>query len=149
MMELVAKYVSVVFASSLKFFGGPISAFLLQLSWVESVLLSATGMMVGVITTTLIGKQIQAMIENKRKKPKKRFSKSSRLAVNVWQRFGVIGIAAFTPVLFTPIGGALLVVAFRIPRRLAFFWMLVSALVWGVIVSYVIYKLSFIQDLIQ
>lgn len=149
MTAILAKYLSVLFASSLKFFGGPITAFLLKLSWLESVLLSATGMMVGVIVTTLIGKEIQVFFQKRRKKPKKRFTKSSRLAVNVWQRFGVIGIAALTPVLFTPIGGAILIVAFRIPRQIAFFWMLISALLWGVIVSYVIYKLSFIQELIR
>jgi hypothetical protein len=102
-----------------------------------------------VIVTTLIGKQIQKLFQRGRKTPKKRFSRSSRLAVRVWTKFGIIGIAALTPVLFTPVGGAILVVAFRVPRQIAFFWMLVSALIWGMIVSYVIYKLTFIQDLIR
>lgn len=143
------KYASVLFASSLKFFGGPITAFLLKLSWVESVLLSACGMMAGVMVTTFVGKEIQSFFQQRRKSPKRKFSKSSRLAVRVWRQFGVIGIALLTPVLFTPIGGAILIVAFRIPRQIAFFWMLVSALVWGVIVSYLIYTLTFIQDLIR
>lgn len=143
---LILKYLSVITAAALKFFAGPITGMALGLNWYESALCSALGMMLSVLVTTYVGKGIQSLINQRRQTPPRRFNKSSRLAVRIWKRFGIIGIAILTPLLFTPIGGTIIAVAFRVPRQAIFFWMLVSGLSLGVTISYLVYKLSFIPE---
>lgn len=143
---LFIKYLSVVLAAGLKFFAGPITGLALGLNWYETALCSVVGMMVSVIATTYIGKGIQVLVRRWRKKPPRRFSKSSRRAVRIWQRFGIVGIAILTPLLFTPIGGAAIAVAFRVQRQTIFFWMLVSGLSMSFILSYLLYRISFLQE---
>lgn len=140
------KYFSVALAASLKFIAGPLTGLALGLTWYETAFCSAFGMMVSVLITTYIGKGIQALIARWRKIPPRRFSKSSRLAVRIWKRFGIIGIALLTPLLFTPIGGAAIAVAFRVQRQAIFFWMLLSGISVGLALSYMVFRLSFIED---
>jgi uncharacterized membrane protein len=139
------KYLSVVLAAALKFFAGPITGLALGLTWYETALCSAVGMMLAVMATTYIGKGIQTLIQRWRKVPPRRFSKSSRRAVRIWKRFGIIGIAILTPLLFTPIGGTIIAVAFRVQRQSIFFWMLMSGLCVGSILSYIVYSLKFAE----
>jgi uncharacterized membrane protein len=143
---LVIKYFSVAMAAALKFFAGPITGLALGLTWYETALCSALGMMVSVVLTTYIGKGIQALMARWRKASPRKFSKSSRLAVRIWQRFGIIGIALLTPLLFTPIGGTILALALRVQRQAIFFWMLVSGVSVGLVISYLLYRLSFVQE---
>ena len=143
---LLFKYLSVIFSASLKFVAGPLTALALGLTWYEAALCSAAGMMVSVWLFTYVGKGIQAVIKRWRKTPPRRFTKSSRMAVRIWRRFGIIGIAVLTPLLFTPIGGTIIAVAFRVPRRDIFLWMAISGLSVGAIISFAMYKLYFLKD---
>lgn len=149
MKSLLLKYLSVALASTLKFFGGPITGVILKVGWLETAVFSAIGMMFSVVILTYAGKGFQELIKKYRKTPPKRFSKSNRMAVKVWKKFGIIGIAFLTPPLFTPLFGPLLAVAFRVPRNSIFLWMTISAIVWGLLVSYVAHKMTFIQELIR
>ncbi len=149
MKSEILKYLSVAFASALKFFGGPITGVVLQLNWVETAIASATGMMMMVVTLTFLGKWVQGLLSNYRKKPSKKFTKSNRMAIKVWKRFGIIGIAFLTPPLFTPIFGPLLAVAFKVPRNSIFMWMSLSAIIWGFGISFLAHKMTFIQNFIK
>lgn len=143
------KYLSVALASTLKFFGGPITGVILKLTWLETAFCSAVGMMFTVFLLTFAGKGVQVLIQKYRKSPPKKFSWTNRVAVNIWRKFGIIGIAFLTPPLFTPIFGPLLAVAFRVPRTSIFLWMGISAVVWGLAISYLAHKVTFIQDWIR
>jgi uncharacterized membrane protein len=149
MKALFVKYLSVALASTLKFFGGPITGVILKLNWLETALCSAVGMMLSVVLLTYAGKGVQQLVKQYKKTPPKRFSKSNRMAIRIWKKFGIIGIAFLTPPLFTPLFGPLLAVAFRVPRTSIFLWMSISAVVWGLAVSYVAHKLTFIQQWIR
>ena len=149
MKTLFLKYLSVALASMLKFFGGPITGVILKLSWLETAFSSAFGMMVSVVVLTFAGKGVQALVKKHRKTPSKRFSRTNRLAVRIWKKFGIIGIAFLTPPLFTPLFGPLLAVAFRVPRTSIFLWMSISAIVWGLAISYLAHKMTFIQEWIR
>lgn len=149
MEAIFLKYISVALASTLKFFGGPITGVLLNLTWIETALCSIAGMMFSVLIVTYVGKIIQTLIKKYRTKTPKRFSKTNRMAVKIWKKFGIIGIALLTPPLFTPIFGTALAVAFRVPRGAIFLWMSLSALGWGLFVSYVAHKMTFIQEWIK
>ncbi|GAB3177315.1 hypothetical protein [Telluribacter humicola] len=139
------KYASVALASALKFLGGPLTGVALGLHWLETALCTLIGMMFSVVVVTYVGTAIQLLLKRWRKKPSRRFSSSSRMAVRVWKRFGIIGIAIMTPLLFTPIGGTIIAVAFRVPRPSIFLWMFISGSAWAVIFSYLTYRLVFYQ----
>ncbi len=149
MKSLLLKYLSVALASTLKFFGGPITGVILHVGWLETALFSALGMMFSVVILTYAGNGFQQLLQKRRKSPPKKFSKTNRIAVKVWKKFGIIGIAFLTPPLFTPLFGPLLAVAFRVPRNSIFLWMTISAIVWGLAVSYIAHKMTFIQEWIR
>lgn len=144
MKEVWFKYVSVALAAALKFFAGPITGLAIGLTWYETALCSAAGMMLAVVVTTYVGKGVQVLIKRWRKTPPRRFTKTSRTAVRIWKRFGIVGIAVLTPLLFTPIGGTIIAVAFRVHRQSIFFWMLMSGLSIGTVISYLVYRLTFV-----
>jgi uncharacterized membrane protein len=143
------KYLSVALASTLKFFGGPIAGVVLKLTWIETAICSAIGMMFSVLVLTYVGGAIQDFIKKRRKTPPKKFSRTNRIAVNIWKRFGIIGIAFLTPPLFTPLFGPILAVAFKVPRPAIFLWMSASAIIWGLAISYIAHKMTFVQDWIK
>ncbi|MCF0043498.1 hypothetical protein [Dyadobacter fanqingshengii] len=143
------KYLSVALASTLKFFGGPIAGVVLKLTWIETAICSAIGMMFSVLILTYVGGAIQGFIKKRRKTPPKKFSRTNRIAVNIWKRFGIIGIAFLTPPLFTPLFGPILAVAFKVPRPAIFLWMSISAIVWGLAISYIAHKMTFVQEWIK
>jgi hypothetical protein len=143
------KYLSVALASTLKFFGGPITGVILKLTWIETAICSAIGMMFTVLVLTYIGGGIQGFIKKRRKSKPKKFTRTNRIAVNIWKRFGIVGIAFLTPPLFTPLFGPILAVAFRVPKHSIFMWMSLSAIVWGLGISYIAHKVTFIQDWIK
>lgn len=149
MKTIFLKYLSVALASTLKFFGGPITGVILKLTWIETAICSAIGMMFTVFVLTYIGSGIRALIQKRRKSKPKRFTRINRIAVNIWKRFGIIGIAFLTPPLFTPLFGPILAVAFRVPKTSIFMWMSLSAIIWGLGISYIAHKIHFIQDWIK
>ncbi|MCF2445744.1 hypothetical protein L0657_17415 [Dyadobacter sp. CY345] len=149
MKAIFLKYISVALASTLKFFGGPITGVILNLTWIETALCSIAGMLFSVAVVTFVGKGIQSLMKKYRKSTPKRFSKTNRMAVRIWKKFGIIGIALLTPPLFTPIFGTALAVAFRVPRGSIFLWMTLSALGWGFFISYIAHKMTFIQEWIK
>jgi uncharacterized membrane protein len=139
----VAKYLSVVFASMIKFFGGPLTGLALKITWFETAICSVVGMMITVALITFFGDYIQRfftrLFQRGEPKKKKKFTRSNRLAVRVRRKFGLIGISFLTPILFSPIGGAILALAFRYHKRDILLNMLLSACVWGVIQSLFLY----------
>ncbi|WP_026629632.1 hypothetical protein [Dyadobacter alkalitolerans] len=149
MKTTLLKYLSVALASTLKFFGGPIAGVVLKLTWLETAICSAIGMMFSVFVLTYVGGAIQNFIKQRRKTPPKKFSRTNRIAVNIWKRFGIIGIAFLTPPLFTPLFGPILAVAFKAPRPAIFLWMSASAIIWGLAISYIAHKMTFVQEWIK
>lgn len=136
----LAKYLSVLVASMLKFIGGPVTGVALGLTWVETWLSTVAGMMASVVLVTYAGAALRALVNRFRKTTSRRFSPRTRLAVRVWKRAGMMGIAFLTPLLLTPIGGTVLAVSFKVNRSLIFSYMLISALFWGIIFTLAMYQ---------
>ncbi|WP_229311493.1 hypothetical protein [Larkinella rosea] len=125
----------------LKFVGGPITGIALGLNWTETWLSTVAGMMASVVLVSYAGAGLQALWARFRKSTPKRFSSRTRLAVKVWKRAGMAGIAFLTPLILTPIGGTILAVSFKVNRSLIFSYMLISALFWGIVFTLAIYEL--------
>ena len=148
----LAKYLTVFLSSMFKFIFGPVSGIaIFDLSVVETVLFTTLGMMVSVFLFTYAGSAVRNWYK-KRYPSKRKFSKSNRRFVKVWQRFGVPGISFLTPLIFTPIGGALLASAVGAPKKQVYFYMLISALTWSFFLSLgirFIFPEEFVQSLVD
>ena len=136
------KYFTVIALTALKFFNGPIAGIVMDLTWYETAICSIIGMMLMVTVMSFLGKQVQVWINNYRKTKPKLFSKRSRFAVRIWLKLGIWGIACFTPLFFTPIGGTLIALSFKVPIPKILFSMLVFAVFWGVILTFAIFQVS-------
>lgn len=134
---MTAQLLAVALASTLKFIGGPITGVALGLPWWQTGLASAAGMMGTVIACSLFGDAARALWV-RRRGPPRLFSKRTRRAVKIWRRAGVLGVAFLTPVLFSPIGGALIATSFRPKKRRLWPAMALSAVSWGLLMSFVV-----------
>jgi uncharacterized membrane protein len=135
-----AKYISVVLASMVKFVAGPVTGVALGLEWWETTICTVVGMMLSVVIFLFLGTAIQHLISRYRKQKPPLFSKRTRLAVRVWKKSGMTGIAFLTPLLFTPIGGTLIAVSFKVPRLTVLAQMLLWGVILGVIITLVVYE---------
>jgi hypothetical protein len=135
-------------ASMIKFFGGPIAGFITGLPIGKTIFLSAGGMMLAVIITIAFAKTIKAYLDRHQKTKKRIFTKRARFSVKIWQKLGLFGIAILTPPLFTPIGGTLMALSFKVNIFKLIGYMIISSLFWGYLVSWGIYKLTFISELL-
>jgi uncharacterized membrane protein len=140
-VEEILKYLSVYLVSMVKFFGGPVAGSSLGLSYVETVLFTVAGMMTSVVIFSIIGRAFSKwMSKRRREKQKPVFSKKNRRIVQIWQRFGVIGIAFLTPIFLTPILGTVVAALFGAPKKYIFIHMLWSAVLWGVVQTLFVYE---------
>jgi len=152
-MDPVSEYIAVALASTFKFVGGPLAGIAMGLSWLETAVCSTAGMMLTVFLITYGSsllkrfssfgwfQRLTAFFRNPgtfaglkkifRKKPRKLFSKTTRLAVSVKSRLGLWGVAFLTPFLFTPVLGTFIALSFRFPRREIVQKMLVCGLLAG------------------
>jgi uncharacterized membrane protein len=141
-------YFAVMAASSIKFVAGPLTGFGLGLSMLETIVCTWIGMMFTVTVMLTIGRFLVQQIARFRDQKPKLFSGRVRYAVSIWQRFGIKGIAVMTPLLFTPIGGSLLALSFKVPTPRVLFFMAISGIFWSVIFTVMFYQLTFIRDLL-
>lgn len=145
MISLLLKYLTVYLSSTVKFAAGPIAGLATGLSWLETSLFTAMGMMTTVLLFTLLGKPMRSLLQRTIWKRRKRFSRRNRQFVRIWKRWGIPGVSFLTPLIFSPIGGALLVNAFGGAKKDIIFYMLVSAVFWGFAISGIFYS---IKDLV-
>ncbi len=134
---MTARLFAVALASSIKFIGGPITGMALEVPWWQTGLASAAGMMTTVMVVSLFGDAVRALLLRVRG-PQRLFSRRTRRAVTLWRRGGVLGVSFLTPVLFSPIGGALLAASFRPRKRRLWPAMALSAVCWGLLLSFVV-----------
>jgi hypothetical protein len=142
-------YFAVMFATALKFIAGPITGFSLGLAWYETVLFTWLGAMSTVTIIVSVGQFILTSIASLRKSKPLLFSKRVRYAVQIWQKFGIKGIAALTPLIFTPIGGSFLALSFKVPLPRILIFMAISSILWALLYTGLIYQLTFLRAWIQ
>jgi hypothetical protein len=96
-------------------------------------------MMTVVILFAFFGDFMRTKVLDRFFPKRKRFSVRNRKIVGIWKKYGLLGVAALTPVLLTPIGGALLAVSVGTPRNKLILFMFVSAAIWSTVFSVSIY----------
>jgi len=136
MTEELIKYLSVFFLSMFKFVAGPALGAVYGFSFLEKTVITVLGMMTSVIIVSLIGKRIRTWMQKKHKKrSKKRFTKRNRRIVHLWRHYGEFGVSFFTPLIFSPVIGTLLVMILGGKRKKVIVYMFVSALFWALAIS--------------
>jgi hypothetical protein len=136
----LSKYISVALASSLKFVGGPLAGLAWNLPWLETALCSIVGAMLTILLTASIGQKILVWWQGRQKVKPNRFSKRTRMAIRIYRRFGIVGIACLTPIFFTPIGGTLIAISFKIPLSKILLNMLIFCVLWGFSITWAVYQ---------
>lgn len=137
-MEIL-KIAAVYFWSMFKFFLGPITGYASGLNLFETIIATVAGSMTTVLLLTFFGDWIREKILNRFTKNKKKFSSRNRKVITFWRKYGLIGVAALMPMLFTPPGATLIAVSFGTPKDKIIISMFLSAAFWAVVISVVIY----------
>ena len=114
-----------------KFIGGPAFGAAYDLNLIGIVVMTVLGMMTTVIVISFFGIRLRNWIQKKYKYKRKTFSKRNRRIVKIWRGYGEFGVSFFTPVLFSPIIGTLLVTALGGKRNRVLTYMLISAIFWA------------------
>ncbi len=131
-MELaLEKYVVIFVGSMLKFIIGPVTGATTGLSVLETALFTMAGMMTTVLALTFLGKDVRQWLISKMGARRKLFTPRNRKIVRVWNKYGAIGVAFLTPVLFSPPIGTIILISFGTKRGKILTSMLVSALFWS------------------
>ena len=139
MWETILKLATVYFSSMLKFIFGPLGGYAAGFSLVTTILVTVAGMMTVVLIFTFFGNWIREKITARFSKKRNKFSQRNRRFVTIWKKYGLIGVAALTPLILTPIGGTLLAVSSGSPKEKIIFYMFISASVWSVVWSVALY----------
>ena len=139
MWQLVIKIATVYFSCMLKFIFGPLGGYAAGFPLIVTILVTVAGMMTVVLLFTFFGNWIREKITQRFFKKRKTFSPSNRKFVTICRRFGLIGVAALTPLLLTPIGGTILAVSSGSPKEKIILYMFISASVWSVIFTSALY----------
>ena len=123
----------------LKFIFGPLGGYAAGFPLVTTILVTIAGMMTVVLLFTFFGNWIRTRIIGRFFKKRNKFSQNNRRFVTIWKRYGLIGVAALTPVVLTPIGGTILAVSSGSPKEKIIIYMLISASVWSIVFSCALY----------
>jgi len=135
MTSYIWKFLGIYLACLFKFISGPVLGAAAGFSLGEIVLVSVGGMMTTVITVTYIGDWFKSYWNLRISPNRKRFSPKSRKIVRVWRKFGPVGVAVFTPIFLTPIGGSIVMNAFNVDRRKIILYMSISGFFWALLLG--------------
>jgi len=139
MLEELLKILTVYLLTMLKFIAGPTLGYASGFSIWGTLAVTVAGTMTSVLLFTFLGKILKKKVIDRIFKRKKLFSKRNRRFVTIWKKYGIIGVTFLTPLLFTPIGGTLLLTSFGSPKNKIVFWMLIWAVFWAGFFSVIIY----------
>jgi len=139
MWEEILKAFSIYLLCTLKVIFGPTLGYAAGLHLITTIIVTVAGMMTSVVAFTYFGEWLRMKIFKRWISTRKNFTPTRRRIVTVWKKYGLVGIAILTPLGLTPIGGTLLAVSFGAPKQKIIGYMLVSAIVYAVIFSCVIY----------
>lgn len=137
--KLLWVYLITFLTSSVKFIFGPAGGFLMGLHFWEMFLLTTAGMMSSVTVVTFFGLWLRERWRRIvwQKRPPRRFSRRTRRTVRIWRQYGIWGVALLTPVIFSPVVGAMIAVSFGERKERILLNMAWSAVLWAAVLSFI------------
>ncbi len=137
----------VVILSGTKFLTAPITSLNIGFGYVETLIITTIGGIIGVVffyylsaAIMLLVQKLTHKLQNKNKKPKKKrvFTFKNKLIVKVKRDYGLIGLAAITPIFLSIPLGTFLAARFFHDKKKILTYLSASVVVWSVIVSSVV-----------
>lgn len=146
----VIKGVTIFLLTMLKFIAGPTLGYAAGFSFMITVIITVSGMMASVFLFTYLGTILRERVLSRLFRPRRVFTKRNRRFVQVWKKYGLAGVAFLTPLIFTPIGGTVLLTTFGSPKPKIIVAMLLSAVGWSLFFTAAIYLFgtAFLEDFI-
>ena len=144
MLGNIGVYIGIYLLCCLKSIFGPLLGPAAGMSNLEIILITVGGLMTSVFVFTYLGEQIKKNIVPIFIKSPKKFTKQSRRMVTIWKKYGIIGVCFLTPLILSPVGGALLVSSVGAPRKKVFLYMFLFGVFWAIVWTY---SVSWLIDL--
>ena len=141
----IGKYISLFFISSVKFLFAPMIAFSskFNFTFMETVIVTSLGGIFGVIIFYNFSAQILKIFNLifLKKNNKKRFTKKNRLYVSIVKKYGLYGIAFFSPVIMSiPVGSFLAAKFYEKEKKKVIILMSLFIIFWSFLLSLIFYK---------
>lgn len=137
--DIIYKCFLIMLGSMIKFLTGPITGSAFKLPIYLTFVFTILGMMMSVMLVLTLGNWLKINLISKFLKPQKRFSPKNRRIIKVWKKFGIVGVAGLTPLVFTPLVGTFVALSFGVEARKIFVYMLISAIAWALICIPIVY----------
>jgi membrane protein DedA with SNARE-associated domain len=139
MWQTVLKILTIYMLTMLKFIFGPIGGYAARLNILVTILVTIAGMMTVVLVLTFSGTWFKEKFLSRFFRKREKFSTKTKKFVTIWKKYGLVGVAALTPVILTPIGGTVLALSSGSSKNKIIYYMLISASVWSVILTAIVY----------
>ena len=136
MLEEVLSYLGIYLLACLKSVLPPILGPTAGMTKLEIIIITVAGLMTSVTLFTLVGEKIKKNVVPIFIKNPKKFSPGSRRMVRIWRKYGIIGTCFLTPLVLSPVGGALLVSTVGAPRKQVFLYMFIFGVFWAIVWTY-------------
>ena len=138
-MDFWYQTISVFLMSGLKFFAAPFLAKTFGFTYLETILVTTLGGVVGVFVFFNLGSRIVHFFPNFFKPintNRKIFTKKNKFYVRLIRNYGLFGVAIFSPILISiPVGSFLAARFFQNQKIMALAIMCAAVLIWSVSIS--------------
>ncbi|MFY0688709.1 MAG: hypothetical protein JXQ90_16160 [Cyclobacteriaceae bacterium] len=138
-MNIVIKYITVYLAAAVRFFLGPTLGIGYGFGILITTILTVLGMMSTVYLFSYFGNTIHHYTVKWFFKKKRKFTPRNRKFVKIWKQYGLKGVAFFTPIVLSPVLGALLCNVVGGKKSEILKWMWISAVFWALLESTAFY----------
>ncbi len=145
-MEKALQVLLVIILSGTKFLTAPITALNIGFSFLQTLTITTVGGILGVLffyhlsgfLVYVMGKISPKTSFEKTKSKKRVFTWKNKLIIRVKRDFGLIGLAALTPIFLSIPLGTFLAARFFENKKKVLLYLFASVLVWSVIISSVV-----------
>jgi hypothetical protein len=138
-MDAWYEIISVFLMSAIKFFAAPLLAKSFGFTYLQTILITSLGGIVGVFVFFKLGARIVHFFPNFFKpvnKTRKIFTKKNKFFVMLIRDYGLFGIAIFSPILISiPVGSFLAARFFESHSKMALAILSISVVLWSVSIS--------------
>lgn len=142
-MEKVLQVIFIVILSATKFFAAPITSLNIGFNYLQTLLLTIIGGVLGVVIfyylsnaiAFLFFKLLKAILGNKLPDKPKVFTWKNRMIVNTVRKYGLLGVAIITPVLLSIPLGTFIAARYFQNQSQVLKYLCASVVFWSVIIS--------------
>lgn len=145
-MEKILQILLVVILSATKFLTAPITSLNIGFGYIETLVITTCGGLLGVfffyylsaIIMAFIGKFTSKFQRNSKPQKKRVFTWKNKFIVKIKREYGLIGLAAITPTFLSIPVGTFLAARYFSDQKKVLTYLAASVVVWSVIVSSVV-----------